>query len=83
MRSLRGRLIAVWLLLLAAAAAIAVVFVAFYHQTIDVQQARAEDTIAAACGRIGGRYAALISGRPEAAEGVAAVSYTHLEPTRH
>ncbi|WP_199864407.1 hypothetical protein [Rhizobium sp. EC-SD404] len=53
MRSLRGRLIAVWLLLLAAAVAIAVVFVAFYRQTIEVQLARAEDAMFVACAEMG------------------------------
>lgn len=65
MRSLRGRLIAVWLLLLAAAVAIAVVFVAFYRQTIEVQLARAEDAMFVACAEMGEQYSSMLASRPE------------------
>jgi signal transduction histidine kinase len=65
--SLRGRLIAVWLLLLGAAAAIAIVFVAIYRQTTDAQEDRASDLLLRACTEIGERYAAFMASDGDAA----------------
>ena len=70
--SLRGRLIAVWLLLLGAAAAIAIVFLAIYRQTTDAQEDRASDLLLRACTEIGERYATLMAIDGMASDGDAA-----------
>ncbi|SFV06833.1 hypothetical protein SAMN02799631_04452 [Methylobacterium sp. 174MFSha1.1] len=57
LRSLRAHLLALWILLLASAAATAYLLVEFYTQSAAVQVAQAELQVARACREIGDRYA--------------------------
>ncbi len=62
MRSLRARLIALWITLLASALVTAFLLIEFYRQSANVQVAHAEDSIIRACRAIGDRYAFYVSG---------------------
>ena len=62
MRSLRGRLIALWVMLLASALVTALLLLEFYRQSANVQVAQAEDSVVRACRAIGDRYAFYVSG---------------------
>jgi signal transduction histidine kinase len=61
--SLRARLFALWVLLLATAAATAYLMFGFYSQSTAVQVAQAEVAVGRACREIIDRYAALVRGR--------------------
>ncbi|ACL57305.1 sensor histidine kinase [Methylobacterium nodulans] len=63
LHALRTRLLALWILLLASAAATAYLLVEFYKQSAAVQVAAAEGAVARACRDIGERYAVFVSGR--------------------
>ncbi|MGY2051032.1 sensor histidine kinase [Methylobacterium sp. JK268] len=60
--SLRSRLLALWLLLLASAAATAYLLAEFYDQSAAVQVGRAEIDTARACREIADRYAFFVAG---------------------
>ncbi|GJD48915.1 Adaptive-response sensory-kinase SasA [Methylobacterium crusticola] len=62
MRSLRGRLLALWLLLLASAAATGLLLVVFYRQSAAQQVAQTEAAAGRACRDIAERYAFLTAG---------------------
>jgi signal transduction histidine kinase len=62
MLSLRGRLIALWVMLVASALVTAFLLLQFYRQSANVQVAQAEDSIVRACRAIGDRYAFYVSG---------------------
>jgi signal transduction histidine kinase len=62
MRSLRTRLLALWLMLAMSAAAIGFVLLEFYRQSANSQIMRAEDAIARSCRDIGERYAFVVAG---------------------
>jgi hypothetical protein len=62
MRSLRTRLLSLWLMLAASAAATGFVLFEFYRQSANSQIMRAEDTVARSCRDIGDRYAFLVAG---------------------
>ncbi len=64
MRSLSLRLLALWLLSLAASIAVALMLLQLSHQTSAAQAARAEAVVARACGLIGERYAFYTAGWP-------------------
>lgn len=57
MRSLRTRLLALWLMLAVSAAAIGFVLFEFYRQSANSEVMRAEDAVARSCRDIGERYA--------------------------
>jgi hypothetical protein len=57
MRSLRTRLIALWVMLLASALVTAFLLLQFYQQSANVQVSQAEDNIVRACRAIADRYA--------------------------
>ncbi|WP_245442930.1 histidine kinase dimerization/phospho-acceptor domain-containing protein [Methylobacterium terrae] len=62
LRSLRAHLLAVWILLLASAAATAYLLYEFYTQSAAVQVAQAELEVARACREIGDRFAFFSAG---------------------
>jgi hypothetical protein len=62
MRSLRTRLLALWLMLAVSAAAIGFVLFEFYRQSANSEVMRAEDAVARSCRDIGERYAFVIVG---------------------
>ncbi|EWY42449.1 histidine kinase [Skermanella stibiiresistens SB22] len=62
MRSLRGRLLALWILLLASAGSTGFLLVEFYRQSATVQVAQAETAVARACQDITDRYAFFTAG---------------------
>jgi signal transduction histidine kinase len=62
MRSLRTRLIALWVMLAASALVTALLLLQFYRQSANFQVTRAEDTVIRACRDIGDRYAFFVSG---------------------
>jgi hypothetical protein len=62
MRSLRTRLLALWLMLAVSAAAIGFVLFEFYRQSANSQIMRAEDAIARSCHDVGERYAFVVAG---------------------
>src|SRR5437016_4971173 len=62
MRSLRTRLIALWVMLAASALVTALLLLQFYRQSANVQVSRAEDTVIRACRDIGDRYTFFVSG---------------------
>jgi signal transduction histidine kinase len=62
MRSLRTRLLALWLMLAASAAATGFVLFEFYRQSANSQIVRAEDVVARSCRDIGERYAFVMAG---------------------
>ncbi len=62
MRSLRTRLLALWLMLATSAAATGFVLFEFYRQSANSQIMRAEDLVARSCRDIGDRYAFVVAG---------------------
>src|SRR5260370_15902592 len=62
MRSLRTRLLALWLMLATSAAATGFVLFEFYRQSANSQIMRAEDVVARSCRDIGERYAFVMAG---------------------
>ena len=62
MRSLRIRLIALWVMLAASALVTGFLLLQFYRQSANVQVGQAEDTVIRACRDIGDRYAFFVSG---------------------
>src|SRR5260370_19417619 len=62
MRSLRTRLLALWLMLATSAAATGFVLFEFYRQSANSQIMRAEDVVARSCRDIGERYAFVMTG---------------------
>src|SRR6266545_1758813 len=62
MRSLRTRLLALWLMVAASAAATGFVLFEFYRQSANSQIMRAEDVVARSCRDIGERYAFVMAG---------------------
>ncbi len=61
--SLRARLLALWVLLLASAAATAYLMLGVYDQSTGVQVAQADLAVGRACREIIDRYAALVRAR--------------------
>src|SRR3989442_12482749 len=72
MRSLRTRLLALWLMVATSAAATGFVLFEFYRQSAHSQIMRAEDVVARSCRDIGERYAFVMAGREGGAGGIAA-----------
>src|SRR5713226_6745849 len=62
MRSLRTRLIALWLMLAASAAATGFVLFTFYRQSANAQIARGEETVARSCRDVSDRYSFVMAG---------------------
>ena len=62
MRSLRSRLLVVWLLSLAASVAVGLILVGLYRQSTGAQIDRAADAVAEACDAIGDRFAFYAAG---------------------
>jgi signal transduction histidine kinase len=62
MRSLRTRLIALWLMLAVSGSVTAFLLVEFYQQSTNALVGRAEDAVARACRDLGDRYAFFVSG---------------------
>jgi len=62
MRSLRGRLSALWVTLLVSAFVTGFLLLEFYRQSANVQVAQAEDSVVRTCRAIGDRYAFYVSG---------------------
>ncbi len=62
MRSLRTRLIALWVMLAGSALATGFLLLESYRQSANVQVAQAEDSVIRACRDIGDRYAFFVSG---------------------
>src|SRR5437660_12353232 len=62
MRSLRTRLLALWLMVATSAAATGFVLFEFYRQSANSQIMRAEDVVARSCRDIGERYAFVVAG---------------------
>jgi signal transduction histidine kinase len=62
MRSLRGRLLALWFLLLASAGATGFLLLEFYRQSAAVQVAQAEELVSRSCREIVDRYAFFSTG---------------------
>src|SRR2546425_7539167 len=62
MRSLRTRLLALWLMVATSAIATGFVLFEFYRQSANSQIMRAEDLVARSCRDIGDRYAFVVAG---------------------
>lgn len=62
MSSLRGRLFALWFMLLASAAAMGVLLFAFYRQSSAIQVAQAEEAVTRGCQDLTDRYAFFSAG---------------------
>jgi signal transduction histidine kinase len=62
MRSLRTRLIALWVMLAASALVTGFLLLQFYRQSANVQVGQAEETVIRACREIGERYAFFVAG---------------------
>ena len=62
MKSLRSRLLALWLMLAASAAATGFLLLEFYRQSASAQLGRAEDTVARSCRDLADRYQFFLSG---------------------
>src|SRR5207253_465295 len=62
MRSLRTRLLALWLMLATSAAVTGFVLFASYRQSANSQIIRAEDVVARGCRDIGDRYSFVVAG---------------------
>ena len=62
MRSLRTRLLALWVMLAMSAVATGFVLFEFYRQSANSQIVRAEDTVARSCRDIGDRYSFVVAG---------------------
>jgi signal transduction histidine kinase len=61
MRSLRTRLLALWLMLAVSATVTGLVMLEFYRQSANAQVARADELVDRTCRELGERYASLIS----------------------
>jgi signal transduction histidine kinase len=70
MRSLRTRLLALWLMLATSAAATGFVLFEFYRQSANSQIMRAEDVVARSCRDIGERYAFVMAGWNRSTTGI-------------
>lgn len=62
MRSLRTRLVALWVMLAASALVTGFLLLQFYRQSANVQVTQAEDAVVRACREIGDRYAFFVAG---------------------
>jgi signal transduction histidine kinase len=62
MRSLRVRLLALWLMLAVSATVTAFLLLAFYQQSANAQVGRAEEIVARSCRELNDRYAFFVSG---------------------
>src|SRR2546430_17357074 len=62
MRSLRSRLLALWIMLVASGAATAYLLVESFQQTANARVARSEELVARACRDIADRYQFFVSG---------------------
>ena len=62
MRSLRTRLLALWLMLAVSGSVTALLLVEFYQQSTNTLVSRAEDGVVRACRDLGDRYAFFVSG---------------------
>jgi signal transduction histidine kinase len=62
MRSLRTRLLALWLMLAISGTVTAVLLIEFYQQSTNALVSRAEDAVARSCRDLGDRYAFFVSG---------------------
>jgi hypothetical protein len=62
MRSLRTRLLALWLMLAVSGSVTAFLLVEFYQQSTNALVSRAEDAVVGACRDLGDRYAFFVSG---------------------
>jgi signal transduction histidine kinase len=62
MRSLRTRLLALWLMLAVSGAVTALLLVEFYQQSANALVGRAEDAVARSCRDLGDRYAFFMTG---------------------
>jgi signal transduction histidine kinase len=62
MASLRGRLLALWVMLAASGAATSFLLMEFYRQSANAQVGRAEEIVSRACREIGDRYIVLLGG---------------------
>ncbi len=62
MRSLRTRLLALWLMLAVCGAVTALLLIEFYQQSTNAVVGRAEDAVARSCRELGDRYAFFVSG---------------------
>jgi signal transduction histidine kinase len=62
MRSLRTRLLALWLMLAVSGSVTALLLVEFYQQSTNTLVSRAEDAVARACRDLGDRYAFFVTG---------------------
>src|SRR5580692_6693696 len=69
MRSLRTRLLALWLMLAVSGSVTALLLVEFYQQSTNALVSRAEDAVARACRDVGDRYAFFVAGRPDVRRG--------------
>jgi hypothetical protein len=68
-RSLRTRLLALWLMLATSAGVTGYLLLEFYQQSANAQVSRAEDAVARGCRDIGDRYAFFVTGWTGAAAG--------------
>ena len=62
MRSLRSRLLALWLMLAVSGVVIGLLLVEFYRQSTNAQVGRAEETITHACRELTDRYQFVVTG---------------------
>jgi signal transduction histidine kinase len=62
MRSLRARLLMLWLMLAVSGSVTAFLLVEFYQQSTNALVSRAEDAVVGACRNLGDRYAFFVSG---------------------
>ena len=62
MRSLRSRLVALWLMLLASGLVTGFLLLEFYRQSASAQVGRAEETVARTCRDLADRYQFFVSG---------------------
>jgi signal transduction histidine kinase len=62
MRSLRTRLLALWLMLAVSGSVTALLLIEFYQQSTNTLVSRAEDAVTRACRDLGDRYASFITG---------------------
>jgi hypothetical protein len=62
MRSLRSRLLALWLMLAVSGVVTGLLLVEFYRQSTNAQVGRAEETVARACRQLADRYQFFVTG---------------------
>ena len=63
MRSLRSRLLALWLMLAVSGVVTGLLLVEFYRQSTNAQVGRAEEAVARSCRELDDRYQFFVSGR--------------------